>query len=508
MSLKTVYKLGSEAQLLIPTLSLSDDVPEKIVSFFLVLNKEVEEKGFCDKEQLIQALKGAGLNGSLNIVNKRMKLLSDLNILETEPTYINGRLFSVTTISSFRKLINHYISNKSKPQRKIGAPRKELISKERQALDKNHTEMVLKGNTNATARIESLFCIFDAAMKLNGRDKRKKIECEYKFHMGDSVLIKALTLTDDKSDIAYLSDQRVMRAINGSILDDLEERFGSIANLSIKDLGIVDEYFYFDLHDLCRRIGLRPNILNRSIVREMIERLRDTHFEIDATYSAHFRNNFSLGAEVSTYSYITEFFAKRGPGDEQTQGSDRFYVLKLHTAILHNLISTGRSFISHPELAREKSGIAHIINNWNKSYIGVRDKKNIRDFTYVMDELRDKIMPSARLFNFNRDFLALMQRQSKRNIGEDGSPIHKEAGVEWDGSEGATNTVWLYGYYFKIEWDQARVLELNRMRYRRSSKNKNLPVITIWRDVEDPYVGNNSDHAQALRREAQLVNAG
>ena len=45
MSLKTVYKLGSEAQLLIPTLSLSDDVPEKIVSFFLVLNKEVEEKG-------------------------------------------------------------------------------------------------------------------------------------------------------------------------------------------------------------------------------------------------------------------------------------------------------------------------------------------------------------------------------------------------------------------------------------------------------------------------------
>lgn len=85
-------------------------------------------------------------------------------------------------------------------------------------------------------------------------------------------------MTRQASNIAYLSDERVMRALNGILLDELENKFGTLDNLNINNLGIKDEYFFFDIYDLCRRMGLRPNDQNRKIARGMLERLRDTDF--------------------------------------------------------------------------------------------------------------------------------------------------------------------------------------------------------------------------------------
>ena len=89
-------------------------------------------------------------------------------------------------------------------------------------------------------------------------------------------------------------------------------------------------------------------------------------------------------------------------------------------------------------------------------------------------------------------------------IDAEEADLHAEATVGWRG-DNQSNIAWLYGYYYKIEWDEAKVKELNRIRRRRYRTTKQYPVITIWRDVEDFYVGDNSDHNKALRRQAATL---
>ena len=343
-------------------------------------------------------------------------------------------------------------------------------------------------------------------MKLSGRDKRKDIRCKYQFFENDYIEIRTSTQTREGSDVAYLSDERAMRALNGILLDQLESRFGSLDQFSVTDLGIKDEYFFFDLYELCRRMGLRPNDQNRRIVRDMLARLRDTEFKVDASQSAYFRENFTFGAETAHYRYITEFYAKKDYEHDDKGNrvvtSDRFYMVKFHTAILANLVSGGRSFISHDGLMSERSGLAHRLNNWAKAVVGVRPKPASRPFTYTLDEFGERVIPSARMDNFERDFLSLIRRQCNE-VDDQGCPMHEEATTGWR-EEGA-NVGWLYGYYYKIEWDEGKIQEHRRMRRRRNRTSKLYPLITIWRDTSDFYVGDDSDHNKALRRQAAAL---
>ncbi|MBM68112.1 MAG: hypothetical protein CME43_01365 [Haliea sp.] len=507
MAAKPVYySVAPEASAQLSLLIKDTGFTAKLRDFLLILIDACQdaEHRRISRQDFVQRLHRANHAASAGLIGKRFKELSEIGVLKETDCYLAGKACRIVELTSLQPVLAHFGN----------ADRQTLIpshrpSRQQLTLAIDQLEMegsFLSLSEDVPPRIESLFCILDAGMKLSGRDKRKDIQCKYQFYEDDWIEIRTSTQTREGSDVAYLSDERAMRALNGILLDQLESRFGSLDRLSVTDLGIKDEYFFFDLYDLCRRMGLRPNDQNRRIVREMLARLRDTEFKVDASQSPYFREAFTFGAETAHYRYITEFYAKKDY-QHDVQGrrlvsSDRYYMVKFHTAILANLVSGGRSFISHDGLMSERSGLAHRLNNWAKAVIGVRPKPTSRPFTYTLDEFGERVIPSARLDNFERDFLNLIRRQCNE-VDEQGEPHHAEATPGW--REEGTNVGWLYGYYYKIEWDEDKIQEHRRMRRRRPRTTKLYPLITIWRDTRDHFVGDNSAHNKALRRQAAAL---
>lgn len=502
------YSVSPEASAQLSLLIKDTDFTAKLRDFLIVLIDACQDADHqrISRQDFVQQLQNANHAASAGLIGKRFKELAEIGVLKETDCYLAGKACRIVELTSLQPVLAHF-SN---------ADRQTLIpshrpSQQQLTLEIGQLEMegsFLSLSEDVPPRIESLFCILDAGMKLSGRDKRKDIRCKYQFYEDDWIEIRTSTQTREGSDVAYLSDERAMRALNGILLDQLESRFGSLDQLSVTDLGIKDEYFFFDIYELCRRMGLRPNDQNRRIVRDMLARLRDTEFKVDASQSAYFREAFTFGAETAHYRYITEFYAKKDyQHDEQGRRrvkSDRYYMVKFHTAILANLVSGGRSFISHDGLMAERSGLAHRLNNWAKAVIGVRPKPTHRPFTYTLDEFGERVIPSARLDNFERDFLNLIRRQCN-DLDAQGQSLHEEATPGWQ--EEGTNVGWLYGYYYKVEWDEAKIQEHRRMRRRRPRTTKLYPLITIWRDTRDHFVGDNSDHNKALRRQAAALSA-
>ncbi|MEM1154744.1 MAG: hypothetical protein AAGI44_11430 [Pseudomonadota bacterium] len=503
---KVYYSITEEVHSHLGALLSDERITDKFRSFlaaYITACTEAPERRI-GRMAFIEYLKQLGLAASVGLVGKRIKELEQLGVLNETRCHIAGKASKIIELTSLQPVFAHFASADRKSLVPSHRPLKSQLSLEIDKLSKEGSYLSL---TDAVPpRIESLFCILDAGMKLSGRDSRKSIECKYTFFENDHINIQTSALNREHSDIAYLSDERAMRALNGILLDQLEDKYGSLEGLDIHTLGIKDEYFFFDIYELCWRMGLRPNDQNRKIAREMMARLRDTDFLIDASNSPYFMENYTLGAETAQYRYITEFFAKKEYGYDESGkrqvSSDRYYLVKFHTAILTNLITVGRSFISHDALASERSGLAHRLNNWAKAVVGVRPKNIARPFRYTLDEFRERVMPSARIDNFERDFLNLMKRQCMEEVGEGGAP-HVEATSEWQ--DGGDNIAWLYGYYYQIEWDEEKIAEHRRIRRRRSRTTKRYPLITIWRDVEDVFVGDNSNHNKALRRQSAAM---
>lgn len=502
---KIFFTVSNQVKANLDVLFANDTINEKFREFIFTLAKSCVDakEGRVSRSEFIDILKSRQMAASAGIIGRRLNELEALGVLTEAKKNIAGSACKIVGLTSLQPIFAYFADNDRRSLIPSHRPLKNQLSLEIDKLENEGSYLSL--TNNVPPRIESLFCILDAGMKLSGRDSRKTIECKYTFFENDHIRIQTSTVTRQQSNIAYLSDERVMRALNGILLDELENKFGSVENLNINELAIKDEYFFFDIYDLCRRMGLRPNDQNRKIARGMLERLRDTDFLIDASNSPYFRENYSLGAETAQYRYITEFFAKKeyvtDDNGKRQVSSDRYYLVKFHTAILTNLISVGRSFISHDGLASERSGLAHRLNNWAKAVIGVRRKNVGRPFQYPLDEFRERVMPSARMDNFERDLLNLMRRLCDEMLDEEGGESHAESTVGWrDG--GQSNIAWLYGYYYRIDWNEAKAKELNRIRRRRNRSTKNYPVITVWRDTEDFFVGDNSDHNKALRRQA------
>lgn len=503
---KVYYSVSNEVISHLGSLLADDSINDKFRSFIAAYVNACSDapEQRIDRPSFIDYLKHLNLAASVGLVGKRMKELDSLGVLKENRCHIAGKSSKVIELTSLQPVFSHFASRDRKTLVPSHRPIKSQLSLEIDKLSKEGSYLSL--TDGIPPRIESLFCILDAGMKLSGRDSRKSIECKYTFFESDHITIQTSALDREHSDIAYLSDERAMRALNGILLDQLEDKYGSLKGLDIHQLGIKDEYFFFDIYELCWRMGLRPNDQNRKIARGMMSRLRDTDFLIDASNSPYFMENYSMGAETAQYRYITEFFAKKeyahDTGGKRHVSSDRFYLVKFHTAILTNLITVGRSFISHDGLASERSGLAHRLNNWAKAVVGVRPKSIARPFRYTLDEFRERVIPSSRIDNFERDFLNLMKRQCTEPAGDE-SVSHVEASNEWE--DGGDNIAWLYGYYYQIEWDEEKITEHRRIRRRRARTAKLYPLITIWRDVEDVFVGDNSDHNKALRRQSAAM---
>lgn len=467
---------------------------------------------------LIKTLKSKEISCSQPIITRRINYLKEIGAATEFFGHLKGTHCQIVTIHSLLPLID---GARSEPVKPIGRPTQQVLLFDEDRLPEGSTFVDLALQT--PARIESLFSILDAAMRLSGHDPRKVISCKYFFDKDDYITIKATTSSEEKAGVTCLADMRVMRALNSIILESIEYKYGRSDTYTADTIRLIlekERYFYFDICDLCRRMGLRASLINRRQVAKILLRLRDTAFEVDATRSHLFKTRFSLNADIDHYRYITEFKAQNDDFADQVSGPEkattRHYSIKIHEMILANLLTTGRSFISHDQLMSDKSGIAQRLNNWCKAVIGVRprysgDSDNGRH-VYTLKEFHERVLPSSLFANFRRDLISLIKRQCDKKASAesdfDGGTFTVDAAsadlaTSWAG-EGNTSVAWLYGYYIQVEWDEHKYEMISRRRGRRVKLGKRTHpiVITVWRDTKDQLVGDNSNHNQAIRRQA------
>jgi len=434
-------------------------------------------------------------------ISQQLKILKDCGAAKEVkiPKTKTEKGYTLVKLNCIRSLYSHF-ENKLLEEAQKDNWTLPLVMKYTQEIEQKNPQHFVDMSKENTGRIESHFCIYDAAMKSSARDTRKQISIEYQFAKNDYIKITSVTTTGDGDDIAHLADQRAMRVINGFFVDKLEDNKIK-AEAAARAEGIEDfeytidyddGYIVFDIYHLCRKMGLRPNDENLKIARNMIHRLTTTEFRIDATNSWYYRNTY--GHDKASFRYLVEYEAysemEHVEGTNIYELNERAYKVRIHGDIVRNLMQKGRSFISHPELAREKSGIAHRINNWTKAKVGVTAGLD-KQLTYTIEEMHALLLPSATEANFRRDFLKIMRREC---VGE------------WDegyreGEPLVTTKSLLYGFYFTLEWSPEKHKKYSRLEKRKIIDRKHPIVVSIERDASDEYVGDNSDHNQARRRE-------
>lgn len=439
-------------------------------------------------------LESRGVGASKATMSQREKELLNLGVLEDVDAEINDKPVIIRRVVKLTPLMSEAVRKKMAPSRtnrRIGSRQIELKFEELQN-DFN----VLLPTDQSTGRIERLFTgILDAAVRLSSNDKRKTIECRYQF--GDEHIdITTTSLAKEDSELMQLSDYRVIRALNSMYVEYVEREIGPIKRLSDEQKRAINGDFVFDIYDLCEEIGFDRKKRLADIVRGILRRIKDTVFEVNAEGSPVFRNTFAQSAHEAEFRYLTEARSYKeyetvdgeGEGSGLVDFAARIYIVRFHSIVLTNLLNDDTRFTAHPELATERSGIAHRFNNWCKIIIGVRPKKGNNQRQFLMDELWERVLSTSRLDNFCRYFEDLLGRECLEG---------KDA---WDTNK--PNRSLIYGYYVEYDPDPAAIRELMRKKGRRVRRGGKLyPVITIWRDTEDPYVGDNSDHNQALRRQ-------
>ena len=440
--------------------------------------------------QLQEFLRKMDRGSHSSSLSLRQRDLERLGVIRATLETHNDQNIRLLTITNLDKIIAHY-NGPSLPQR-ARVKRANNIQIELDIKDAGEAGQLLPVGYDLLGKVEGLFTgILDAACRLSANDKRTFIECNYHFRERDKIKITTKTLSN--SEIIQLSDQRVIRALNASFTEFVESKYGPIGRLEKEEIDKIDGLFFFDLFDLCHRIDLQPSPRNRELVRKMIERLRDTAFEIDASESAYFREVYGRGADSIQYRYITEFYAKKqnelfDEAGDVYRFSERLYFIKFHSVLLQQLLTKGRAFIAHPELTKERCGIAHRLYNWCKASIGVRPKAGDPIHAYLMDDFWEKVMPSARLDNFCRDLGSLLERNRIEANSENANSASKFTSL-------------VYGYLIEVSMDQDDIEEVMRRKSKRfRAGGKYYPVLRISRDVNDLYIGDNSNHNQALRR--------
>ncbi|NIB44325.1 hypothetical protein HBA55_32315 [Pseudomaricurvus alkylphenolicus] len=372
----------------------------------------------------------------------------------------------------------------------------------------------LEGEGDVVPYTEGAFGILEAAARSRA-DKEKLINCRYFIKKNDYVDITTATSTKEGAGIMYSSDQRVIQALNGMLKQANDDKQSDLFN-DPAPAKMINEYCFFDIYELTREIGLVSNVKeNRDNVLRMVERLKDTQFSVDATQSEYWRQRYMPDSRFTKgdYSYITEFYSaedwyERVDEDGQTTQlmEERYFVVKFHPLIFNAMTSPQLAFISHDSLKRERLDLVHRLNNWVKPTVGVRDKGYGRDHhRYTLDIFHQRVRPSSRLDNFERQFYNVARRQDEM---EDQEPHAESVRFQYDekGKLIPNGVFWLNGYYYQLELNKELAEEIYRKtRTLKKRRLKTYPVITIWRDRHDEIVGDNSAHNLALRRQMQAL---
>lgn len=459
------------------------------------------------------------LSSANSMISRRVKELESLGCLRIKPEYRviddKTRKCTVHSLLSLRGLIDHLNKDSHSSPAPQGRPKQSQL-----VVYSDHLTTAgmtpLRGDGDVVPYTEGAFSILEAASRTRS-DKNTLIDCKYFLQKNDFVLITASTSTKEGAGIAYSSDQRVIQAFNGMLKESHDERqrdfFGCSDEVPAKLIG---DYCFFDIYALTREIGSASNSRqNRDNVLKMVRRLKETTYSVDATNSPYWRERYMPSEQFTKgdYNYIqelysaTDWYAEKGhDGTEEFFLEDRFFVVKFHPLILNSITTPGKRFISHDSLKSERLDMVHRLNNWVKSVVGVRDKGYAKDHhQYTLDIFHDRVRQGSRLDNFERDFYSMAKRQ-------DADPIrsaHRESQRFEYSVKGAlipSGTFWLNGYYYRLQQNEMLANEIYRKtRTLKKRRIKVYPVLTIWRDTDDPIVGDNSDHNLALRRQLKTL---
>lgn len=450
--------------------------------------------------KVIQAyLKDQGQGSSDAMMSKRLKELVELGIASLEKHYQTGK-----------KRVNHYLVEDlaklaSLPSRKPeGAPKprrttKAIVRKQKELfLDDEANSILLQDPKNITIHFhERVFNgILDSAMRLSHKDTRKEIQVKCQIG-GAPLRITANCSSAEDSGIAVLTDQRAMRSIISYCKKEIARRkVKLIAQHGESGFNetMVPNVFNLDIHDLCVLMGMTCANKNLDQIVGMMRRLADTNFRVDATENQWFRDNFSMlpgGGELpqsDTFEFrflqnfeiahentkIADLFGEQ----DITQLRPRFYTFSLEMRMFYSLLYDGTTnlFLSHEELAIERSGIIQRFYNWARAFVSGRRKGNLNQRWYTIHDMYDHLTPAARFDNFRAYFMRALQKFS----------------VDDNWVQGEEGVALVYGYY---------------VHYKRIDGEDSF---RFERDPEDQIVGDNSRHNVQLRQQAfeDLSHAG
>lgn len=504
---------------LIDNLPVLGDIQKKFLKDLILisdtLQPSTEGSYLVSRKRYQKHINDTGGKASDPLVSKRLKTLLDLGVAQFTQHIQPGR----TKINLYKLGDLSVLAGQTPKETgpgKGGAKNRrsqELVLRQRELFKADRNSIHLDGVKSISVFFhEQIFNgILDAAMRLSNKDERKEIVVKT-ILAGYPLTIAATCNSNAESDVAVLTDQRAMRAIisfcrkkiNSHVADGTKQYGQNF------DKNTVPNLFTIDIHDLCFLMGMGFANANLDIIVNMMQRLADTKFKVDATENPWFREQFSIypdqtisqQSDTFEFRFFTNFSIAHEnhilPDLFKEQLSDlrpRFYTFSLEMRLFISLLhSSTNLFLSHEGLASERSGIIHRFYNWARAFISGRSKKGVEKKWYSMVEIHEYLTPAARYDNFRIYFL----RALKKFEVDGDSPVdfdenqqdyvdeHTEDNGKKKRNQIAPFKVLVYGYY--VYYDRIDGVESFRFE----------------RDPGDQIVGDNSRHNKMLRREVAI----
>jgi hypothetical protein len=454
------------------------------------------------RTEIQKALKSIGAGSSVSMITRHLRYLEETGVADVERSRSDkGNIKAHYKINDFFKLINLTIPPKEKedsPEVVTNRWSDKRVRQEKLLLRARDDHHLLESPEHLKILIhEKIFNgVLDSAVRMSYRDSRTQlIETTY-VYQGSPLFIKTTCRSEKDSEIMASPDQRAMRAINSlarrrmiRMIKQIKGHHGSDVVDKWDDRAIIQaipNLFTIDVIEMCRLMRMPENYDGIQAVVAMLKRLNDTTFTVDCRSNPNFKEMFSVtgtGDEIE-FKYMHELEITREPkevrslkGGTKIELVPRFYSFRLETRVFLSLVFSALGqfstlFISHPELAYERSGMVQRFYNWARMFVGSSDKVNLSNFEYDIHDMHERLAPATRLDNFKRHYIEMIERFLTT---EPLSESNRSA------------TALIYGYYLHVTNTGSKAGILTR----------------IERNRKDPIAGDDGPHKRRLRAQAQ-----
>lgn len=330
-------------------------------------------------------------------------------------------------LSSFAKMYNLQSSKQPK-----------VISRERRVsasmVADQKMSVFRKGGVNLVNKDELIHYqeqlvngLLDMCMRVSQKDKRRSISVSCEINGGELKITSYCSMKEGL-DLLKMNDQRAMRSIVSYCKKEIEhlklklrDRHGSDFSLNM-----IPNLFNVQIDDICTIMNMIPTTANFISIYEMMDRLSDTTFEVDASDNSWFQDNFSMmfknlndGTTISSNVFkirlLTNFETASVPDFLESDNKiPRLFSFSLENRMFYNLLKDDNFslFLSHSELSSERSGIIQRFYNWAKGkFAGGGNRTNLENKWFDGRELMAELVPhEIRYDNFSRYLLAAIRK--------------------------------------------------------------------------------------------------